>query len=160
MCNAHWVCGCVYISPSRVKFAEWITLRKYISITVFFELSETYLLQNDNKSDCAIIYLWLVCDINIEIYNILISFPLTGLKDMYTPEYCQFLWMDNFHWMQTYLIHTNPHINVEAPLRSGGPNGLLSRLELWPPGLTKSPLVGPEKKKLTCTLKIPSKRPK
>ena len=43
-------------------------------------------------------------------------------------------------YSQTYLIHTNPHINVEAPLGSGGPNGLLSRLQLWPPGLTKAPL--------------------
>ena len=43
-------------------------------------------------------------------------------------------------WQQTYLIHTNPHINVEAPLGSGGPNGLLSRLQLWPQGLTKAPL--------------------
>ena len=29
---------------------------------------------------------------------------------------------------QTYTIHTNPHINVEAPPGSGGPNSLLSRL--------------------------------
>ena len=41
---------------------------------------------------------------------------------------------------QTYLIHTNPHINVEAPLGSGGPNGLLSMLQLWPPGLNKATL--------------------
>ena len=40
----------------------------------------------------------------------------------------------------TYLIHTNPHINVEAPLGAGGPDGLLSRLQLWPPGLNKAPL--------------------
>ena len=45
-----------------------------------------------------------------------------------------------FTYFQTYLIHTNPHINVEAPLESGGPNGLLSRLQLWPPWLTKAPL--------------------
>ena len=29
---------------------------------------------------------------------------------------------------------------MEAPLEAGGPAGLLSRLQLWPPGLTKAPL--------------------
>ena len=46
-----------------------------------------------------------------------------------------------------YLIHTNPHINVEDPLRSEGPNSLLSRFQLWPPGLTKAP-IGPGVEKL------------
>ena len=41
---------------------------------------------------------------------------------------------------QTYLIHTNPHINVEAQLRSGGPNSLPSSLQLWPLGLIKARL--------------------
>ena len=45
---------------------------------------------------------------------------------------------------------------MEAPHWSGGPNGLLSRLQLWPPGLTKAPLgTGVEKKE-----PIPRKDPK
>ena len=42
--------------------------------------------------------------------------------------------------IQTYLIHTNPHFNVEAPLRAVGLEDLLSRLQFWPPGLIKAPI--------------------
>ena len=54
-------------------------------------------------------------------------------------------------------IHTNPNINVEAPLlRAGGPNGFSCRLHLWHPGLTKAPLgAGVEKNE-----PVPSKDPK
>ena len=38
--------------------------------------------------------------------------------------------MRDFHSPQTYTIHTNPHINVEAAPGAGGPDGLLSRLQL------------------------------
>ena len=43
-------------------------------------------------------------------------------------------------YKQTYTIHTNPHINVEAPPGAAGPDDFLSRLQLWPPWLTKAPL--------------------
>ena len=54
--------------------------------------------------------------------------------------------------MQTYLIHTNPPMKVEASLGAGGPDGLLSRLQLWPPGLTKDPLRAGVRKKGAITL--------
>ena len=38
-----------------------------------------------------------------------------------------------------YKSHSH-HINVEAPFKVKGLDGLLSRLQLWPPGLTKAPL--------------------
>ena len=55
---------------------------------------------------------------------------------------------------QTYTIHTNPHINVEAPPGAGGPDGLLSRLQLWPPGLTKAPLGACGPKNLLSSLQL------
>ena len=59
---------------------------------------------------------------------------------------------------ETYTIHTNPHIDVEASLGAEGPDGLLSMLQLWPPGLTKAPLRARVKKMGQNPQKTP-KRP-
>ena len=86
------------------------------------------------------------------------SQPVIKLLNLFFPTIISKFNIGQSNREQTYLMHTNPHINLEVPLESGGPNGLLSRLQLWPPGLIKAPL-GPGVENLHIPSKFPTRDP-